>query len=38
MADVMKITGHSLNERKLILNPVRNETKAKTMRVASAII
>jgi hypothetical protein len=28
----MKITGHSLNGKKLILNPVKNETNAKTIR------
>ena len=36
-ADVMKITGHSLNGRKLILNPVRNETKAKTTRTTTEL-
>ena len=35
IADVMKITGHNLNGRKLILNPVKNETMAKTMRTTT---
>jgi hypothetical protein len=33
----MKIKGHSLNGRKLILNPVKNETKAKIRRTTTEL-
>ena len=36
-ADELKITGQSLNGRKLILNPVKNETMAKTMRTTTEL-